>query len=160
MINCPQCGQEELYLVGAVVRGQTGISYTGSLSLDDLATIKPVVEDGLLLCRSCKKQSTTTAVNKFNELVKIGVLWDTNADGIKVPVICPICQNTRSFIRNTTRQVATYQEVTIVAGEVVAIIPEVLATTMEDDAITATSITLDYVCNKDNCTGRIVLHEP
>jgi len=159
MVNCTQCGQAELYLVGAVVRGQTGVAYTGSLTLDELAVIKPVVEDGLLLCRACKKQSTTTIVNAFNELVKNGVFWDVNSDGIKVPIVCPICHNTRSFIRNQTRQVAVSQEITVVAGEIVADIPEVPVTLAEDDDIPIGLVTLDYTCNKDTCMGRIVLHE-
>jgi hypothetical protein len=152
-INCPTCGAAELYLIGAVVRGQSGIVYEGSFTLETLSVINPVVQDGLLLCRGCKRQWTTREVHEFNELLQSQILWEPNHEGIKVPIICPTCKNTKDFIKVVTLKYQAEQEVRINAGEIVSTIPELPSFNPEDGEVTV----LRYECALDNCTGVILI---
>lgn len=154
---CPGCNSEELYLIGATIGGQVGVIYEGSITLELLGAIKPVVNHGFLICRACKRQWTTNEVNEFNGAVKSNILWEVNHEGIKIPIVCPLCKNTRSFIRTIKIEYTVDQEVEITEGEIVSVIPE---NPMYDWELTSDSqkiTVLTYDCAVDSCTGYISL---
>lgn len=156
-IQCPGCGAVELYLIGAVVRGQDGVVYNGEFNLATIGLINPVVQHGLLLCRTCKRQWTTHEVNEFNDILQSQILWETNYNGLKVPIVCPVCKNTKDFIRTIQIRYEVDQEVKISNGEIVSTIPEQPQYDWDLMADRQKITVVQYNCDVDDCAGYITL---
>lgn len=148
--NCPGCGSTELYLIGATIKGQQGVLYKGVLTVAQLSDLNPVVSEGLVICKICKQQNSTIEVNNFNEFENSKIRWEINSEGLKIPIICPVCRNTSDFYRHVLVSQRMVQNV--YAGTEEALQPQV--------DVEPSSLVTAYECAIAGCTGYINLQNP
>jgi predicted RNA-binding Zn-ribbon protein involved in translation (DUF1610 family) len=153
MLNrCPNCGHDELYLIGATLRGKLGVKYEGAIK-EALTAIEPEIFEGLLVCKNCKHQTTTRSSDALKDLSETDCIWETTTLGTKFPVVCPECGNKRIFtkvlLEQRTRAITYAPDETGVfkAQDLGAVLGEV------------EQRTLRYECDIENCNGVIVISE-
>ena len=151
-IFCPQCGSEELYLIGAVVRGQSGIKYTGTVA-DSLEIIKPEILEGTLVCKSCKRQTNTQVVNPLSGLAPTECMWEFTSYGTKVPIVCPICKNKKVFTKEVLEQ--RTRAVTYAPNAKGEFVPQDQGVVLGD----VDQLVIRYRCDVENCSGTITLND-
>lgn len=152
MFICPNCGSDDLYLIGAVLRGQSGIKYVGQVK-EVLETIKPEIYEGLLICKSCKHQTNTHTANATQELTATDCMWETTALGTKIPIVCPECGNKKMFTKIVLEQ--RTRAITYAPNDKGVFVPQDQGVVMGD----IEQLVTQYTCDVNNCSGVITLND-
>lgn len=152
MFICPNCGSDDLYLIGAILRGQSGIKYEGQIK-EVLQTIKPEIYEGLLICKGCKHQTNTHAADAAQQLTEMDCMWETTALGTKIPVVCPECGNKKIFTKVVLEQ--RTRAITYAPNEKGAFVPQDQGMVLGD----IEQLVTQYTCDVDNCSGIITLND-
>jgi hypothetical protein len=150
---CPNCGSDELYLIGAVLRGKVGIKYTGDVKAS-LEEISPEILEGAVVCKNCKHQTGTNVLNALNDLQSGDCMWENTEFGTKLPIVCPICSNKKVFTKVILEQ--RTRAVTYAPDEQGVYRPQDQGLVLGD----VEQLVVKYTCDVDNCNGVINLRDP
>lgn len=150
---CPNCGSNDLYLIGAVLRGKLGVKYEGSVK-DALAAIEPQIYEGLVVCKNCKHQINTHALSANNDLGPADCMWENTALGTKIPIVCSECGNKKAFTKVVLEQ--RMRAITYALDDTGVFKPQDQGLVMGD----IEQLVIQYTCDSDNCTGMIILNDP
>lgn len=153
MTICPSCGSDELYLIGAVLRGKSGTRFEGGAIGNVLASIGPEIYEGLLICKSCKHQTTTRITDELGQLAETDCMWEITALGTKLPVVCPVCGNRKIFTKVVLEQ--RTRAVTYAANKDGRFSPIDQGVVLRD----AEQLTLRYICDVETCTGTVTIND-
>jgi len=148
---CPTCRSEDVSLIGGILVGTQGVPLNDHVILEDLVATQPTITNELLYCNQCNKHVLLHDAKRAAGLPVAAYLWEHNAVGNKIPIVCPKCANSTAFIRSVLVRGRGEQEVTISEGEVEDVVDENIVV---DD-----TVVLAYLCDMDECEGEIQLRD-
>ncbi len=152
---CPQCGSNELYLIGATLRSNTAIKYNGEINLEELLkAIRPEVDSGLLICKACKHQTSDLTVKLIAGVALSECMWENTSQGNRVPIICPVCRNKNVFTKIVLEQ--RTRAITFAPNTLGEFTPQDQGVIMGD----VDQLVVQYACDVENCTGVININDP
>ena len=147
---CPHCRSTELLLVGAVLLNPEGYPYRKGLRLSDFDTKHISVSREYLRCKACGKEFKADDARKASGEDVEDATWELTEHGVRVPVICPVCDNRSHFVRTVLELVRKDEDVLIKDGE-----PE-LQFVGGNVAVDHRAV-LEYKCGAEECEGTVQL---
>jgi Zn finger protein HypA/HybF involved in hydrogenase expression len=151
-LQCPSCYSTNLRVVGCYVYSAEGAPITPDFSFLDFKGSDAFTSKKLLQCNDCNKYAPWEDVAKGTLLAEAAIYWETSINGRKHPLICPVCNNNKTFIQERLLLLEQSHQVTVQEDKTLE-----LSEFMTDD--NRETITLRYLCNVDGCTGIITINE-
>lgn len=143
---CPACRSVSLAHVGFYAIAPVGVPYEVGTRLTEYE-----VSQQLLECMQCGKRCLLDDAEKASEIDATGLVWEKNAKGHPIPILCPKCENTQYFVRSAlhVKEVDEYVEYEDLKEKVVE---------TGADPVTRNTVTLNYRCGIQGCDGEVVIN--
>lgn len=139
-------------MVGCFLLGPEGVPLPeGHATPEMLLSSDFAVTRELIRCVTCNECATLDDARTAADLPTQNVLWEDTEHNIKMPVVCPVCQNQQHFVKQIIRASIVDELVEIQDGKVVS-------TTLGGDPALFQEISLRYLCDIEECDGVVVLH--
>lgn len=130
---------------------QQGTPYTDDFSFLDLKHEDTFESQKMFRCENCQKHITQIEANAAAAFTEPATRWEKSITGRLIPLICPVCKNRTTFVREQLALSEQIHNVTVEGTDVA-----VMDLLTEDPRET---VTLSYRCGLEECPGIIQINE-
>lgn len=151
-LQCPHCYSTNLRIVGCYVYSPNGVPVSPTFSFLDLNVEGAFASKKLLNCGDCNKHSSMDEVTAGTALAETALHWEKAINGRKIPLICPVCKNNKTFVQERLLLLEQSHEVSVTDTGGLE-----LAEFLTDDS--RETIVLRYLCSVEGCSGNISIND-